>query len=42
MSGPGIGRLVSRIISGNVSKTDLQVLQCFDINRSFDQAELLK
>jgi sarcosine oxidase subunit beta len=42
MLGPGIGEFLVRVVSGNLSETDLQILQKFDPSRKFETQEILK
>ncbi|MHA2061223.1 MAG: NAD(P)/FAD-dependent oxidoreductase [Candidatus Sifarchaeia archaeon] len=42
MSGPGIGQLISRIITNKLTEADKEVLEGFSLNRSFEEPEILQ
>jgi sarcosine oxidase subunit beta len=42
MSGPGIGQLVSRVITNKLTEADKEVLEGFSLNRSFKEPEILQ
>jgi len=42
MLGPGLGELICRIISNELSKEDIEILKHFDFERDFSQMEQLK
>ena len=42
MLGPGVGQLISQIITNKLTETDKEVLQDFSLNRGFSHPETLK
>ena len=42
MLGPGLGELLARIVTNNLSSTDQEILAEFSLYRDFAQAEKLK
>jgi sarcosine oxidase subunit beta len=42
MSGPGIGQLITRVITNKLTKVDKEVLEGFSINRNFNEPEILQ
>jgi sarcosine oxidase subunit beta len=42
MLGPGVGKLISKIITDKLTETDKEVLEGFSLNRDFNQPEALK
>ena len=42
MLGPGVGRLMSKLVTGSLNAADQEILQALKLNRSFDSKEKLK
>ncbi len=42
MSGPGIGQLISRVITNKLTEVDKEVLEGFSLNRNFKEPEILQ